>query len=158
MIDKQKITDIAQKALEGTDMYLVELSVSGDNDIVVELDSDSDMDVDTCAAVSRSIEQAFDREVEDYSLEVGSAGITAPLKLTRQYVKNIGNDVEVLTNDGRKLRGVLTSARADGDGTSFVLTQTLKVKEPGAKKPVLKQVDTTLASSECKYVRPELKF
>lgn len=159
MIDRTLVTELASKALEGTGMYLVEVSVSPENDIVVELDSDGDMDVDACAAVSRSIGEALDSDAEDFSLEVGSAGITAPLKLTRQYLKNVGNEVEVLTLDGRKLRGILAEASAEGDtDTAFVLRRTEKVKEAGARKPVLREVDITLKASDCKYVCPEIKF
>ena len=75
----------------------------------------------------------FDREVEDYELEVGSAGLTSPFKVRGQYEKNIGNEVEVLSRDGRKLHGVLTEV---GE-TTFTIEIEKKVKPEGAKRPVV---------------------
>ncbi len=105
MIDKELIGGIVEKALEGTDNFLVEVKVTPDNSVTVEIDSMTGVDIDTCARLTREIESQVDREVEDYELEVGSAGLTSPLKVRRQYEKNIGNELEVLTKDGRKLTG-----------------------------------------------------
>ena len=108
MIDKELLKASVEKAIEGTDLFIVDIKVSPQNEIVVELDSPGSIDIDTCAAVTRAIEKEFDRDVEDYELEVGSAGLTSPFKVKEQYEKNLGNDIEVLTRDGRKLQGVLT--------------------------------------------------
>ncbi len=78
MIDKQKLTDTVLQAIEGTDTFLVDVRVSPANEIVVEIDSAEGVDIDTCAALTRRIEQEFDRDTEDYELEVGSAGLTSP--------------------------------------------------------------------------------
>ncbi|MDE6466847.1 MAG: ribosome assembly cofactor RimP, partial [Duncaniella sp.] len=72
MIDKQEVAGLVAKAIENTDAYVVELTVSADNDIVVELDSPTGVDLDFCTEVSRSINDALDRDKEDYSLEVGT--------------------------------------------------------------------------------------
>lgn len=80
MIDSQLLRDTVEKAIEGTDMFIVDIRVSKDNNIVVELDSDTSIDIDACARVTRKIESVFDRDVEDYELEVGSAGLTSPLQ------------------------------------------------------------------------------
>ena len=66
MIDSQKLTDTVMKAIEGTDLFLVDLRVSPANEIVVEIDSPEGVDIDTCADITRRIEQEFDRDVEDY--------------------------------------------------------------------------------------------
>ncbi|MGM9861189.1 MAG: ribosome assembly cofactor RimP [Muribaculaceae bacterium] len=156
MLDKSIITDIVSSAIADTDIFIVEISVSPANDVVVLLDSDAaGIDIDTCAAITRAIEDAFDRDIEDFSLEVGSAGITSPLKVHRQYLKNIGHDVEVLTCDGRKIHGVLTAVAPDG---SFTVESPAKVKEPGAKRPTIVMQPTTLRTDECKSVRPEISF
>lgn len=157
MIDKTKLTETVEAALAGTDNFIVSCSVGADNTIAVEIDSDSAVDIDTCAAVNRAIEAAFDRDAEDYSVEVCSAGITTPLKLRRQYVKNIGSLVEVLTADGRKLRGTLVGV-AEGEPLRFTLRTEQKVRPEGAKRPVLQSIDTEYAADECKYVRPEIIF
>ena len=114
--------------MEGTDLFLVDVRISKDNNIVVEIDSDTSVDIDECIRLNRLVESEFDRDEEDYELEIGSAGLTSPLRVERQYHKNEGNEVEVLTADGRKLKGILKSADADG----FVLTVVKKVKPEGA--------------------------
>lgn len=159
MIDKELLVKTVAEALEGTDMYIVEVAVSPANEINVEIDSDSNVDIDTCARITRLIEGVFDRDAEDYELEVGSAGLTSPLKVLRQYTKNVGNDMEVLTRDGRKLRGVLAGATAaDGGDIAFELEVQSREKEPGAKRPVTVIHRVPLTASECKYVRYDLKF
>ena len=75
MIDKNEIQQIAEKELEGTDCFVVEVTVAPDNRINVEIDSDTGVDIDTCARITRAIEARYDRDVEDYELEVGSAGL-----------------------------------------------------------------------------------
>lgn len=158
MIDKQLLIKTIDEALAGTDMYIVDATISPANEINVEIDSDSAVDIDTCARLTRLVESVFDRDIEDYQLELGSAGITSPFKVLRQYTRNIGNDVEVLTRDGRKLHGVLTAAEADGDDIAFTIRQTVKEKQPGAKRPTTVEKDTTLHAAECKYVCYDLKF
>ena len=104
MIDKELLKASVEKAIEGTDLFIVDIKVSPQNEIVVELDSPGSIDIDTCAAVTRAIEKEFDRDVEDYELEVGSAGLTSPFKVKEQYEKNLGNDIEVLTREPRLRR------------------------------------------------------
>lgn len=156
MIDKQTITDIIAPALEGTDCFLVDVTVSAANDIVVEIDSNTTVDIDTCARLTRLVEQTLDRDTEDYSLEVGSAGLTAPLRVRRQFEKNIGNEVEALTLDGRKLSGILSAVSADG--SEVILTVVRKVKEPGAKRPVMVEEPLTLPVADTKYIRYKINF
>lgn len=155
MIDKQLLTATVEDAIKGTDIFVVDIKVSPDNSIVVELDSPEGLDIDTCADITRKIEAVFDRDKEDYELEVGSAGITAPFKVRGQYLKNIGNEIEVLTADGRKLKGVLKCVADNGDFTVAVPT---KVKAEGAKRPEIVDVDTTLSPAQCKKVNYLLRF
>ena len=133
MIDKSLLKQSVEKAIEGSDLFIVDISVSPQNNIVVELDSPHNIDIDTCAAVTRAIEKDFDRDAEDYELEVGSAGLTSPFKVRGQYLKNIGNDIEILTRDGRKLHAVLTAVGDD----DFTFEYPVKYKEPGAKRPTI---------------------
>lgn len=155
MIDKELLSKTVADMIDGTDIFVVDIKVSPDNDIVVEIDSPDNIDVDTCAAITRRIEEVFDRDTEDYSLEVGSAGLTAPFKVRGQYLKNIGNEVEVLTSDGRKLKGVLTAVADDGRFTVAVPT---KVKHEGAKRPVVEDVEHVLDPADCRSVRYNLEF
>lgn len=156
MIDKQKLTECVEKAIEGTDMFLVDLRISKDNSIVVELDSIGGMDIDECAAVTRKIESEFDRDVEDYELEVGSAGLTSPFRVKQQYIKNIGNPVEILTKEGKKLHGTLTAV-AD-DFSTFTVEVEEKVKEPGKKRPVLVKTPVTIPVADAKSVKYLIQF
>ena len=130
MIDKELLAKTVEEALAGTDMFVVDIRVSASNDITVELDSSDGMDIDTCADITRHIESVFDRDIEDYSLEVGSAGLTAPFKVRGQYVKNIGNDVEILTSDGRKLRGVLAAVGPESETADITFTVELHTDKP----------------------------
>lgn len=155
MIDKQLLKQTVEDAIAGTDVFLVDIAISAANEIAVEIDSAQGIDIDTCAAITRKIEQTFDRDIEDYELEVGSAGLTSPFKVKAQYIKNIGNKVEALTDDGRKLRGVL---KAVNDNGTFVLTTQAKVKSPGEKRPHIEETDITLAPEQCKYVKYDIDF
>ncbi|MCF0179157.1 MAG: ribosome assembly cofactor RimP [Bacteroidales bacterium] len=134
MIDKQIIIDLVDQYLLNTESesYLIEVTVSRDNNIVVELDNDEAVDIDECVELSRYIDQHLDRDVEDYELEVGSAGLTSPLKKLRQFAKFEGETMEVLCRDGKKLKGVLGAADEEG----FTLSFTKKVKPEGSKKKI----------------------
>lgn len=154
MIDRQALADFIESRLKDTDCFLTELNVSPANVITVEIDSMLPIDIERCVELTRDIEAAFDRDVEDYELEVGSAGLTSPFKVRRQYEKYIGQDVEALTADGRKLHGKLRSAGPD----CFTITIERKVKPEGAKKPVIEPEDITLGYDQVKYTRYDLKF
>lgn len=153
-MEKAKVNEFIATWLEGTGCYLTDLVFDSDNNIVVEIDSDKSISIDTCVALTRAFEAAFPREVEDYNLEVGSAGLTSPLKVPAQFRKNIGNEVEVLTKDGRKLHALLTEA----DDAGFTVEWERKVKLPEQKKPVLEAVTETFPYTEVKSVVYDLKF
>ena len=86
---KEKVEQLIAEGVEGTDIFLVKLTVSSSNDINVLLDSDSGLTLSHCRSISRAIESSLDREDEDFSLTVSSAGVGEPLVL-RQYKKNVG--------------------------------------------------------------------
>ncbi len=154
MIDKQELQTLVEEGLAGTDCFLVDVQVNPGNVLVVEIDNESGVDIDRCVELHRFIESKLDRDVEDYELEVGSAGITAPFKVLGQYKKNIGNEVEVLTKDGRKLAGVLASA----DEGQFVITITKKVKPENSKRKVEVEENLTFAYDEIKYTKYLIRF
>ena len=154
MIDKDLLVSTIEQGLEGTDMFLVDVTVGKDNRIVVEIDSDTAVDIDSCAALSRKVEETFDRDIEDYELDIGSAGLTAKLRKPRQYAKNTGNQVEVLTKDGRKLKGKLTAS----DDNSFTIEIQKKVKPEGAKRPVIIDEPLSFGYDEIKYTKYLIDF
>lgn len=149
MIDKTALEQVINEALEGSKMFLVTLKVSKDNVIDVALDSDEDITIDDCVAVNDAVLAAFDRDVEDYELTVGSYGLTSPLLLPRQYRNSVGCEVEVLTADGRKLKGVL----ADADDEGFTLTMTVKRKLEGKKRPELVEEQERFNYSDIKQTK-----
>lgn len=154
MIDKKELQDFVEKELEGSEYFLTDLKVSPANEIVVEIDSMTPGDIDECIRLTRAIESAFDRDAEDYELEVGTAGLTSPLKVKRQYEKYIGQDLEVLTKDGKKLHGTLR--RVDENGIILAIQQ--KMKKEGAKKPTVENVPTDIPFSNIKKAVYDLKF
>jgi ribosome maturation factor RimP len=114
MIEKIKILELVNGALEGSDKFLVNMKITPDNRIFVDIDGDNGVNIDDCIALSRAIESQLDRDAEDFELNVSSAGADQPLKLTRQYRKNVGRDLEVVTLDGERAEGTLEDASDDG--------------------------------------------
>ncbi len=111
---QKKVSELLAKALENNpSLFLIEMSISMTNQIRITLDGDQGVSVEDCMAVSRAIEHNLDREQEDFSLEVSSAGITQPLTIVRQYKKNIGRKLLVKTKGGEKIEGTLVRASED---------------------------------------------
>ncbi len=154
MKDKKELQAFNEGQLKDSEYFLTDLKVSPSNEIVVEIDSMTPGDIDACVSLTRAIEEAFDRDVEDYELEVGTAGLTSPLKVRRQYDKYLGQDLEVLTTDGRKLHGMLRKA----DDNGIILSIQQKVKKEGSKKPVIETIDLDLPFSLIKRAVYDLKF
>ena len=154
MIEKKTVSLIVEEWLEGKDYFLVEVTVSPDDKIVVEIDHAEGVWIEDCVELSRFIESKLNREEEDYELEVGSAGIGQPFKVLQQYYNHVGSDVEVLTKDGRKLTGVLK----DADEEKFVVAVQKKVKVEGAKRPKLMEEDETFRYDEIKYTKYLISF
>ena len=154
MIDKNVVTRIANEWLEGKEYFLVDVTVSPDDKIVVEIDHAEGVWIDDCVELSRYIESKLNREEEDYELEVGSAGVGQPFKVLQQYLNYVGKDVEVLAKDGMKYVGILADANAD----HFTVTITVKVKPEGAKRPHLEQQDVTFTYDEIKYTKYLITF
>lgn len=151
MTDKDLIRQTIEEKLASTDCFLVSLSISGDNQIMVEIDSETSVDLDFCVELTRYIEQHFDRDVEDYSLEIGSYSITKPFVDRRQYRKNIGRKVEVLTEESKKIRGTLVAVDNDG----FTLEIEEKELLEGQKRKKLVKKEITLLYNSVKQTKLE---
>jgi len=154
MIEKKTVCQIVDEWLDGKEYFLVEVNISPDDKIVVEIDHKEGVWIEDCVELSRYIESKLNREDEDYELEVGSAGIGQPFKVLQQYCNHIGKEVEVLKKDGRKLCGVLKAAGEQ----QFTVTVEKKVKPEGAKRPQLVQEDETFAYDEIKYTKYLISF
>ena len=154
MIAKSVVSQLVEEWLEEKDYFLVDVTVTPDNRIVVEIDHAEGVWIEDCVELSRFIESKLDREQEDFELEVGSAGIGQPFKVLQQYINHIGMEVEVLVADGRKLAGVLKEA----DETHFTVTISKKVKLEGEKRPKMVEEDVTFAYDEIKYTKYLINF
>ena len=149
MIDKNVVKKLVDEWLQDKEYFLVDIQISQDDRIVVEIDHADGVWIEDCAELSKYIEEHLDREEEDFELEVGSAGLGQPFKVEQQYLNNIGKEVEVLTAEGKKIQGVLKSV----DGNDFVVTVNEKVKVEGKKRPVKMDVDHTFQMDNRKYTK-----
>ncbi len=102
-----------EKHLEGSDVFIVEVKVGSANDIRVHVDTPEGISIDSCAGISRYLNEALDREVDDYALQVSSPGLSFPFRVKQQYEKNVGRRVEILLNEGEKLEGILEKVDAE---------------------------------------------
>jgi ribosome maturation factor RimP len=107
MIEKETVKAYLSEILGGTDIFLVDVRVDKSNRIQVHVDKKDGIAIDDCVQVSRGLEGKFDREEEDFSLEVSSPGLDAPFRVAEQYDKNTGKMVSVQCNDGSKFVGLL---------------------------------------------------
>lgn len=155
MIDKNTIQMQVEKWLEKGDYYLVDIEMTTDDRIVIEIDHADGVWIEDCAELSRFLQEQLGEELGDYELEVGSAGIGQPFKVIQQYQNHIGKEVEVLDKGGKKLQGIMKSV---GDDNTFVVTVKEKQQVEGKKRPVLVDVDKTFAISEVKYCKYVLNF
>lgn len=114
MITKAQVVGMLEEEFGETSLFFVEVDVTGANDIKVLVDNDEGVSISDCVKVSRFLENSFDREVEDFGLNISSPGADQPLKVVRQYVKNIGREVNVKLNDEGKISGELIEANDNG--------------------------------------------
>jgi Uncharacterized protein conserved in bacteria len=154
MISKDIVIQAVTDYLQDTDYFLIDINVSPGNQILVEIDSCTGVSLDFCVLLNRHIQAKLDRDIEDYELDVCSAGLTEPFKILRQYEKNIGNDVEVLTLDGKKLKGILKNAEQE----FFTVTIEKAIKPEGAKRKIIVNEDVVLKYNEIKYTKYDLKL
>ncbi len=154
MISKDTVKSIVEEWLDGKEYFLVDIEISPDDRIVVEIDHADGVWIEDCVALSRYIEDHLSRDEEDYELEVGSAGLGQPFKVPQQYHCFVGKDVEVLDADGKKYKGVLKSV----DGGDFTVTVEEKQKVEGRKRPQLVSVDRTFQMDTVKYTKYLINF
>jgi ribosome maturation factor RimP len=154
MIDKKLVTDLANEWLQGKEYFLVEANVDNQNKITVEIDHKDGVWIEDCCELSKFIEEHLDRDVEDFELEVGSAGIGQPFKVLQQYKNAIGYDVELMTSDGKKMEGEMKEASESG----FTVVVTEKQKVEGKKRPVMVDVEKTFSYDDVKWVKSIIDF
>ena len=154
MIERNAVKTVVEEWLSGNDYFLVDVTFTPDDRIVVEIDHADGVWIEDCAELSRFMQERLGDELGDYELEVGSAGIGQPFKVEQQYLNHIGKDVEVLDAEGKKVQGVLKQV----DGRNFVVTVKEKQKLEGKKRPLLVDVDKTFNMDNIKYTKYLLSF
>ena len=154
MINKETIKTLTEEWLHDNDYFLVDINFASDDRIVIEIDHADGVWIEDCAELSRFLQERLGDELGDYELEVGSAGLGQPFKVAQQYINHIGDTVEVLDQEGRKVLGTLKSV----DGRDFVVTIQEKQKQEGKKRPVIVDVDKVYSMDNIKYAKYILAF
>ena len=154
MINKEIIQTLTEEWLQGNEYFLVDVNFAADDRIVIEIDHADGVWIEDCAELSRFLQERLGEELGEYELEVGSAGLGQPFKVAQQYVNHIGDTLEVLQADGKKVQGVLKAV----DAPTFTITIQEKQKQEGKKRPVLVDVDKTYQMDEVKYAKYLLAF
>ena len=155
MITKEIIQAQVEEWLKKGDYFLVDIQMDGGDDrIVIEIDCADGVWIEDCAELSRFLQERLGDELGDYELEVGSAGLGQPFKVEQQYINHVGDQVEVLTADGKKLTGTLKEV----DGRLFTVTMQEKQVPEGKKRPVKVDVDRQFSMDEVKSTRYLLEF
>ncbi|MCU4174578.1 ribosome assembly cofactor RimP [Carboxylicivirga sp. N1Y90] len=154
MITDTLIEGFISEKLQQDEMFVVEIVVRPGNKIAVVVDNDNGVPISYCIELSKLIESNLDREVEDFELEVSSAGIGQPFKVLRQYKKNIGREVEMLTTAGKKLSGKLLST----DDTGFEVEIGEMIKLEGKKRKELQLKTVRYSFDEVKQVKDIISF
>ena len=131
MITETLVKTLAEQCLEGTDHFVVDVIIRSGNRISVLIDGDHRVTIDSCTRVSRFIEGQFDRDKEDFELTVSSSGADRPLKMARQYKKNIGFQLELILQTGDKLTGTVI----DADDLGVVIEKKAEKKSKKETEP-----------------------
>ena len=150
-----EVKDALQSELVARGCFLVDVTVSKDNDIVVTIESENGkIELDDCVALSRYFETRFDREVEDYSLTMTSAGLDQPFRVLKQFEKAVGTKVEVQLKGGKKMVALLEAA----DQESVTLKYSVKEAVEGRKKKELVEHVDRFTMDQVNSVRPFIEF
>ncbi|MFI1744464.1 ribosome assembly cofactor RimP [Thalassobellus sediminis] len=151
---KNTVKELLETALEERqDLFLIEFSIQGDNQIKVIIDGDNGVLVEDCMFISRAIEHNLDREEQDFSLEVMSAGATAPLVNTRQYKKHLKRVLGVKTTS-EEFEGTLTEATDD----NIILEWKVREPKPIGKGKVTIRKEANIAYKDIVEAKVMIKF
>lgn len=153
MINIERIKTIIAPLVADKDLVIINLEVRQGNRIALYIDSMAGVTIDVCVEISRTIESELDRDIEDYHLEVSSAGLDHPLQIPFQYKKNIGRKVEVLTMKNERIKGELT--KADNETITITYQKREKVAGKKKKKTVTRQTELTFDQIRKTKVIPE---
>ncbi|MEI7897319.1 MAG: ribosome assembly cofactor RimP [bacterium] len=127
MISEAHVIKLIEAHLKGNDIFLVDVTVKTGNRILVFIDGDNGVNIDACRELNHFLNESLDREAEDFDLTVSSAGVDRPLKLPRQYMKNVGKSLDLTTKTGETISGVVL--KADESGIELEVTPLKKTKK-----------------------------
>jgi ribosome maturation factor RimP len=150
MISEENIRSVAEEYLGGSEFFIVDVVVKTGNRITIFMDGDRRVNVDNCIALNRFLESRFDREKEDYDLTVSSCGADRPLKLPRQFRKNTGLPLDIVTKDGNKMSGTLVVASEEGIEIETLIS--------GAKKKETERIVMQLKYTDIKSAKEVITF
>ena len=152
---KKIVAELLEKALEENEsLFLIDFSVSENNQIRVVIDGDNGVTVNDCIAVSRAIEHNIDREEIDFSLDVSSAGVSEPLLIPRQFLKNIGRNLKVKTRDNDVCQGKLEKV----DSENIELRWKVREPKPVGKGKVTVQKEAVIEYKDIVEATVMIKF
>lgn len=157
MISKSKVLELIDERIAelGNGLFVVELTISSNNVIQVELDKhEGNVSINDCMSVSRNVEHNLDREAEDFELQVSSAGLDKPFRVPAQYTKNIGRTVKVVLQNGKKIEGELKAANEK----EIVVENSRTEKIEGKKKKELIVEQHVLPMEQIKDTKIVISF
>lgn len=154
MITEAQVKALIEEKIINTDIFIVEVKVKPGNKIVVYIDTPAGISIDECVGVSRHIESSFDREVEDFELEVSSPGLDHPFRVLQQYKKNLNKEVSVLAKTGDKIIGKLIMA----DEKSFQIEKVLSKKKKKKATDEVEELVVNFDYTEVKETKIVLTF
>ncbi|MEN6619650.1 MAG: ribosome assembly cofactor RimP [Rikenellaceae bacterium] len=154
MIHKETILNLIDNYLNDNSLFLVDIKINSENDIEITIDSSEVVDISNCVDISKIIGGGLDREIEDYSLTVTSAGLDQPFKILRQYLKFVGKEVEVVFKNGTKQIGTLSDAQEDKIELIFFKMEKVEEKKKREKIEIREHYSMT----EIKSTKPFINF
>lgn len=153
-MDEKKVKDLVDEALAlNESLYLIDLSISANNKIQIIVDGDNGVPLSECIRISRSVDNNFDREEEDFSLEVATPDIAHPIKVKRQYIKNINRILKVKTSE-EEFEGTLAAA----DDDKIILNWKAREPKPIGKGKVTVEKTATIAHKDIKEAKVKIVF
>jgi ribosome maturation factor RimP len=153
MITEEQIYKLTEEAIEGTDLFVVDVLVKNNDVIMVFLDADTAVSIDKCVEVSRHIESHLDRDEEDFDLRVSSSGLDHPLTMTRQLIKYLEKNLDIELNDGHKHKCKLLEVNNLELKVALIVTKKLnKIKKEEATETIV------FSRDQIKTIRPVINF
>jgi ribosome maturation factor RimP len=154
MITTEKVKQLVEEWLQKGDYFLVDVQMSDDDRIVIEIDHADGVWIEDCAELSRFLQERLGEELGDYELEVGSAGLGQPFKVAQQYMSHVGDEIEVVDAQGKKITGTLKAV----EGRHFVVTTIERQVPEGKKRPVKVEVDKEYSMDTVKSAKYLINF